>query len=297
MFRSCELSADKLLAERTAGENRRVSIDHHQEQRLAYMRAQQRENENVHSSTRRSYEQLRSSIRSGALRKGPLSEPAIKSLFGASRNSVRRSLQMLAVDGLLSRRPRVGTGIKAEIVNLPSSASDRSPTSRLIPSLAGGGESLESPDVEMRYLSRRVVRMPAGIAERLNLTADRIIAQEHVGYYAGEAILLHLLYVPLGHESFDSRPGGAHPGTARMQSLEKSFADEFGESMGSSGASIEAVPADRSTARLLGVDEGSPLLMREMRLTDVMGVPRSYCFTYFRGDRVALGSSNGPASS
>ncbi|MET1052276.1 MAG: GntR family transcriptional regulator [Mycetocola sp.] len=263
-----------------------------QEQRLRYLRARQDVAPTMHSSTRRSYEQLRSSIRSGRLQGESLSEPALKTLFGVTRNSVRRSLQMLAVDGLLSRRPRAGTGLRAQIINLPSAASASSPGEVSDAATDELGIEPGAPEIDVRELRRQVVPMPSSIAFWLQMEGPTILAQEHLGFYRGEAIFLRILYIPLTPDAALVPQSGIHAGVTRMMSLEDSFEDEFGESLGSSGASFEAVPSDASTAQLLGVAEGAPLLLREMILRDSAGLPRSYCFTYFRGDRVAVTSSS-----
>ena len=48
------------------------------------------------------------------------------------------------------------------------------------------------------------------------------------------------------------------------------------------------VGADEHLAKLLGVEEGSPLLLRQQVNYDIHNVAREFSFTHYRGDRATL---------
>jgi GntR family transcriptional regulator len=54
---------------------------------------------------------------------------------------------------------------------------------------------------------------------------------------------------------------------------------------------VEAVPCDARTARLLQIAPGAPILVRERMLYDPSERPLELSFTHLRGDRAALTTS------
>jgi hypothetical protein len=70
--------------------------------------------------------------------------------------------------------------------------------------------------------------------------------------------------------------------------LEEAFRLHFGKELGRRQSTVEAVRSDNRTAMSLRVPVGSPMMLREMVLSDVDDVVRELSFTHFRADRVAL---------
>ncbi|MCF7550003.1 GntR family transcriptional regulator [Pseudonocardia sp. WMMC193] len=70
------------------------------------------------SSPHRAYARLRVSLRDWPDARPQLVEEELVAGYGFSRNSIRRALQMLAEDGLVSRAPRFGTVVAHRVLDL-----------------------------------------------------------------------------------------------------------------------------------------------------------------------------------
>lgn len=234
------------------------------------------------SATRRTYDALRAGIRSGEL--GPdeaLVENVLMRSLETSRGAVRRALQMLADEGLVVRRPRVGTRVVGEILSaplfdeiIPSSSPDRQgdPAKRLV------AEPLE----RRIYVPNRLVK------DRLELDDDEQVV-----------LIEQLLLIddqPVGvrtdHFSANGHPQRVFDGIARSTHHPRPFPEVFdilyGEAPGASEVAIEAVPCEARASALLHVAEGAPILLREILRRDGSGTRRSISHTHLRGDRLAL---------
>lgn len=259
--------------------------------RAAYMRRQREGAARLDNSSRRSYEQFRSGIVSGGILDDRLAEAELIAAFGATRNSLRRSLQMLARDGLLVRRPRVGTAINGEILEFPTTTTPRASKASAAP--AGDAEAAgEVAVVEVRDSWMHVVDTPAVIATRMALDAERILVHEQLGWYRDEPLFLRIGYLPM---LADDAADGVVLDASHSSPIEETFEIVFGVPFGRASASIEAVPCDPEVAELMGLEPGWPMLVREMVLRDRDGQAREYSYTHFRGDRVAL-SARGDAT-
>lgn len=269
-------------------------------QRSEYMRRQRQGSDQLHSSSRRTYEQFRASIRSGGILDERYVEPELMVAFGATRNSLRRSLQMLAQDGLLSRRRRAGTSLNGEIIEFPTVAS----SSDGVAMNCVRETRFDMSDVVVEELTQQIVVAPDVMKKRLSMEVERILIHEQLGRYEGVPLFLRVGYMPLvsppapGSSRMtrmadaDGAPGGS-TSLVPLSSIEETFEFLFGEPLGRGSAAMEAVPCEPVTAALLGIEPGWPMLLRELILCDSLGRPREYSFTHFRGDRVALTSNGG----
>jgi GntR family transcriptional regulator len=77
---------------------------------------------------------------------------------------------------------------------------------------------------------------------------------------------------------------GLDPTPAVPEAVQVLFARQYGDSW----TSYESVPCERRTAEVLEVDEGSPILLREMHVRDTAGVVLDLSFTHYRGDRIVM---------
>jgi GntR family transcriptional regulator len=118
-----------------------------------------------------------------------------------------------------------------------------------------------------------------------------VLRLEQVGEFDGRPIYLRSAFLPL-YDVEDLRE--------RVLCLDADpppFADAFstlfGVPAGPVEASVTASPAGRSVARHLGVDRGSPVLVREMVLRDASGRLRELSTTYCRGDAISMTSGAG----
>jgi len=180
-------------------------------------------------------------------------EAALAAEFGCSRSTVNRALQSLAEQGLLERKRKAGTMVRA----LPDSRA------RLeIPVVR---RQVERRGARHGYslIAREEARPPAAIAARMALAPD--------------AVALHLISL----HTADGAPFvaedrwinlGAVPGAARAdftvtnanEWLVKNVPLSTGEIL------LSAAPAGPDEARLLGCGEGAALFVQE-RLTEYGG--------------------------
>ena len=201
------------------------------------------------------YRQIKSlilqSLESGEWRPGEAipSESDLAVRFNVSQGTVRKAIDEMAADNLLVRRQGKGTFV----------ATHDDPRAffrflRLVP-LAGGIETSRSIPLECW-------RAKAGpeAARMLALkVGDPIIIVRRVLHFAGKPVVVDEIYLP--GEIFSSLTLE----TLRdyQGSLYSLFENRFGVRMIRAEERIRAVPADRTSAELLGVTEGSPLLSVE----------------------------------
>lgn len=217
-------------------------------------------------SSRRVYSLLRSSIREGAISVDEqLVEDLLVRSMATSRNAVREALQMLAADGLVVRRPRIGTAVAGRITALN------------LVDLADG------TDIEIVLLDRREVPSTPSMRDRLRSNAKQLLMTEASVFVDGEPIALTVDYME--REMAVRFPDWTRvPGLA----LVHGFEHVRGRRFGSVELVVETSLADARTARLLGTPTGSATLVRETVLNDDDEIPRVLSFAHFRGDRIAL---------
>jgi len=250
----------------------------------------------LHTSTRRTYEQLRSVIRAGlATRSSNLEELTISQDFGASRNSVRLALAMLVQDGLISRAPRRGTILTNHLVqfSIPHiPPRDYSPT-----------PDQEADGLEVVSLQDGVIPTPRVIRNLLGTDADFVLTFVQLGFAGDQAIFQRTGVVPLHVEPaafFErlhsligvSTPERKLPSDRYLAARDEDFPGEFmtlfDAPFGATHNRVEALDADDQTAKLLQIEPGSPVLCRQQFTLDATGAVREYTFTHFRGDRTTL---------
>jgi len=190
-------------------------------------------------------------LESGEWRPGEAipSESELATRFNVSQGTVRKAIDEMAAENLLRRRQGKGTFV----------ASHDDPRAffrflRLVP-LAGGIEQSQSVPLECW-------RAKAGpeVARMLELNiGDPINIVRRLLQFAGKPEVVDEIYLP-----------GAIFGTVTLEmlrdyqgSLYSFFENRFGIRMIRAEERLRAVPADRASAELLNVAEGSPLLSVE----------------------------------
>ncbi|OLT22871.1 hypothetical protein BJF78_33115 [Pseudonocardia sp. CNS-139] len=229
----------------------------------------------LQTSVRRVYTLLRAGIRSGTLAPdAQLVESEVAALMDASRNSVRRALQMLAAEGLVSREPRQGTSIVRGIVRV-------SLDQRTVPdqssALWRGGNG---PLYRSELLECREVTPSEYVRTRLALRSATVTMSEHLVYLLNEPVSVCLVYTPVGLAAENLQLENRNRACA--------FRHRFGVELGRHEDTVEAVACEARTGTLLGVRAGSPILLRETLAVGADGVPRELTYKYNRGDRVAV---------
>lgn len=222
----------------------------------------------LQQSPRRVYALLRSAIRAGVLpAHSRIEEADLIAELKTSRNAVRLALRQLGSDGLVERRPGVGTVVVSQIQSFPVFEcvgpaigvtgalllleTQRVPPTPYLSSRLGGG-------VEPLHMSEFLVRVggqTVGVFSRY-------------GHQRAEALEQDRPLLEPGDLSWYRRIHGSAPGDIRVV--------------------IEATTVDARTARLLALEEGSPLLVRETLYFDQTHTPVELHTTYLDSRRASL---------
>lgn len=230
----------------------------------------------VQTSSRRAYELLRSAIRTGFLPAGTqLVEYELAKALSTSRNALRVALQLLADEGVVERNPRSGTIITSAIVQITLNEMDaeaRVHTSGRLADLA----PTEVFDEDL--LDEQVIPASPYIRQRMQTDDEFVLMHERLISVRGEPHHVWLGYVAADIDYATVRPNGDR---------ESIFLERFGVAYSHAEDSVEAVPCDLRTSRLLHVPPGSPILLCETLMYDVDGRIRELRFRYNRGDRSA----------
>ncbi|MBS9373051.1 GntR family transcriptional regulator [Rhodococcus sp. B50] len=228
------------------------------------------------NQTRRAYGLIRSLIRSGFLVDDEqLVEDRLVKTMGIPRARVREALQQLAADGLVERRRRTGTRVRQEYFQVP--------VDDILPWHT-------PPGFAVRQTDNRVVPSGPSIRTRLGTHDTRVGLVEHVFEHVTSTGV-----EPLGVRMAYYREQYEQPKVwQRCPSLADAFALVYGVPLGKVDTVIDAVACDTDTARVLGLREGSPVLMREQLLRDVEGTVQEYTFSYYRADRVSFPLGTAP---
>jgi GntR family transcriptional regulator len=192
--------------------------------------------------------------------------------FSASRNTVREALDALRDEGLIARRPGVGT----VVVNRKyPHGLDR---------LMGLAETLhEHGEVTNEVRTATVVRPPGVVARRLGLAADaQVVYVERLRHLNGLPLSLDLTYLSMdvGEPLLDA--------DLERRDIFGLIEQTSGHRLGIAELTLEAVNADAHSASLLDVPKGAALLVVE-RLSHLEdGRPVDLEFIRFRGDRLTM---------
>lgn len=226
------------------------------------------------SSARRVYDLVRASIRRGDIAQGqPLVEDRLADELSASRQAVREALHALAQDGLVARRPRVGTTVSGETLDVAADQLMHLPQ-----------DAQQLKDSELERVDQLEMRAPHWIRERLQLPEGELVrVVEEIIRWRGEPVCVRVTYKPLSRLP----AGRIERGVADLPS---SFRHAYGLGLGAVQSAVEAVGADQMTASLLGTLPGAPMLVREVLLVGEDDLPRDLSYTHYRGDRICFTS-------
>jgi GntR family transcriptional regulator len=216
-------------------------------------------------NARRVRDLISSSIRDGHIAPDdPLSEEDLMLLFSTSRGSVRAALSQLRDTGFVDRRPRVGTKVNHLGVSMPLTDIHALNT-----------------HVLCTVIEERVVPNFPLVRERLALDEPDLRMVENTFATDNEVIGIRTAY-------FSTRILGDPRDLSGPVSMAETITSFFGMTPGEVRVSIGSDRADSHTARLLGVAEGVPLIVREITYFTADGEPIQMVFDRFRGDRVRL---------
>jgi GntR family transcriptional regulator len=220
----------------------------------------------LQTSPRRVHNLIRTAIRDGLLQQDDrLIENYLIRELGSSRNAVREGLQLLAGEGLVSREPRAGTTVIGKVVRIMIDD---------IVSVVAGEE------VTVIRLDDRQVPSNDLIRSRLQTEATRVGMIEHMFLFEGQPIGIRVAYY---HAHVRQPEGWQH-----CPDLPTAFKVVFGLALGHVQSTVEAVPLDSRSSRMLDVPVGSTSLVKEQILYDVAGTPQEFAYAHYRADRVSF---------
>ncbi|MFT4011497.1 MAG: GntR family transcriptional regulator [Nocardioidaceae bacterium] len=228
------------------------------------------------TSVRQVYELLRSGIFDGLYAEGyKFDELTMMRRIPSTRAALRGALGMLADEGLVIRRQASGTVVARGMLPIP-----------VHQFLGPTGDGPILRDVQYEDLSYRKVSTPELIRRGLGTTDDEIVCYERLVIVAGTPVELRMSYYPLVDDT--EIPPAFVKHWEVMPDFETRFASAFGHAFKHSHVTISSITGDQRTCRALQVPEGSPLLMRTLRLIDAAERVREIAFSYHPGDRATF---------
>ena len=221
------------------------------------------------------YHQIRAlllrQIETGQLKPGDAlpSERELIDHYGVSRITVRQALNSLAVDGLLFRQPGRGTFVR------------RSRIEQELASLTGFSEEMLSRGLtpSTRLISTAMMEPTAQVAAWLRMApGQKVLQMVRLRLADGEPMAVDVNCIPpdLGEKLLKDN---------LEEALYTLFEEKYGVELDWSDEAIEARLPDESTARLLAIRKGMPILFMERVTYSVDGRPVEVAQTSYRADR------------
>lgn len=221
-------------------------------------------------------EWMRHQIASGAW-PGRFKLPAevdLASELGISRGTVRRALEDLATEGLLTRTHGLGTFVSPRVVEQP--LADR---------LVTFSEALifQGIPFETRVIDKAVIPAKGHVAAMLGLpTNTRTFFLRRVRLVAGDPLILLDNYVV-----YDRCPGVERLDFTRLRLFEV-LEERYGLRLENGRRNFQAQAADRETALRLNMKPGEPVMYIEQLAYLDDGTPIEFSDIWLSGDRFRL---------
>lgn len=149
-------------------------------------------------------------------------------------------------------------------------------------------ESTASARVVVEELEHAVIRSTPVIRALLQRDDDSVVMVEQLARLDGAPLYLRVGYYPAPDDPAALIARIEQSNSRRDRSIEHTFKAAFGVGYGSSETVLEAVKCEAHAAQLLNINEGDSVLLRQMIVRDVDGLPWSLSYTHYRSDRVAL---------
>ena len=197
------------------------------------------------------------------------SEAEMMKAFAVSRITVRQALGDLQKEGMIFKIHGKGA-----FVSKPKAYQN-------VTRLQGFGEAMSSLGYETysRVLGIKSVAADKSVAAHLKLPEQTLVTEiRRLRYLNREPISLDVSYLPA---AIGERLMKEDLATRDVFLI---LENEYGYALGSADLQIEAVLADEGLARLLDIEEGTPLLRIERLTHTVDGLPLDYEHLYYRGD-------------
>lgn len=213
------------------------------------------------------YEELKKEIINGTYSTGETfpSEPELQNRFGASRITVRHSVQMLVDDGYLQRIVGIGT----VVINQKSSL-------QLQTLMSFSEENKNATSTVLSFNTK--VKPSIVVSSNLKLSNDLLVScQERLRWVDGIPVSYQKVYCPqftgLTEKELED------PNTSLYKLLK-----EKGYIVKNAQETIEAIVADKAYAEYLQIEEGGPLLLIRRVTSDEKERIVEYAEIIYRGD-------------
>lgn len=219
---------------------------------------------------------IEADIRSGTYPVGHRfpSEPVLASSFGVSRLTLRQALTVLEHRGLIDRivGRRGGTFVRA------------APVERDLTTFAGFTDHMRRSGVvaSAEVCEVEVVCADPEVAEALELAeGEQVVTLERIRLANGTPVALERSWFP--ERDFPDLVSQPLDGA-----LYEMMSEHYGRRPTHAREMLEPVMADRRTARLLGVDSRTPVLLVERTAYDGDGRPVEFSRDIFLGERTRV---------
>jgi GntR family transcriptional regulator len=220
---------------------------------------------------RQAHDVLRASIRRGLLSPtNPLVEFRLVRSLGVGRNIVRDVLQSLADDGLVTRRPGIGTLVAREMFRISADQ------------VLCIDDNFRDRDgrVEVQQLAVDLVELGEVLTSTLGLATGSMRLVETLVLVDREPLFVLATYLP--REVDITRMDQSY------ESVAVAFEGLMGRPLGRAATTVEAINADAWVASTLGVELGAAVILREQILYDAEDNVGVLSFARYRADRVAF---------
>lgn len=221
----------------------------------------------------RIYLVLREQLGEGRFVAGLPGELALMAQFGVARVTIRRALEQLASDGLITREPGRGTR-PVEMVAVNPVAERRANLTGLLENLVSMGLK-----TSVRVLEVRGISASPEVADALQIEAGAEVQKALRVRSTSEGALSHITtYVPqILAQSFGRRELSKKPILVLLE--------ESGVKVGRAHQTISAKLADAGVAQLLDVSVGTALLAVRRLIYDTNDKPVQWLHGLYRPDR------------
>ena len=210
-------------------------------------------------------------IERGELQPGQqiLQEREYAARFGISLAPVRQAILDLVKEGYLYRMRGRGTFVREAKVE------------EKISILSSFTESLRAKGLsaDLRIVESGIVAAPEGMRRFLAQPDQRVFALRRVAVVEGEGIALLSAYVPA------ELVPGLETTNLEGRSLYKSLEERYGIVLARAETAIEVVRCRAEEAALLGIPQGTPLLLAEGATYDVSDRFIEFSRIFYRADR------------
>jgi GntR family transcriptional regulator len=223
---------------------------------------------------RRVRDVLRSTILAGEYAGGPLpSEQVLMLQYSVSRGVIRDVLSLLRDEGLIQRLQGAGTFVVTPALS-----------ARNIDVLDAEREATDSSRMFRELVSVQRVPAPPAVGERLSIpVGSDAVYHERVNYLDGQPVTLRTgwMSAEVGSPMLSLGRELQAPVLYVIQSV-------LGHTVVSAELKVEACVSDSTTAPLLGIDLGAPLVLIERLVRGSEGRALELSYSRIRGDRLFL---------